>query len=183
MFCWRCLCWDGSWSSLNYGEKMIPVKLHSTLKERVAHAITSREAAVDVMKELQAHYGWLTDEAVAEAAELLGLTTLQVEELATFYEMIYRRPVGKRVIHVCDSISCWSLGSEPLLAHVADHLGVKVGETTADGCFTLLPCCCLGNCTEAPTMMIGDAVYGRLNPQTAVVFIEGERRAIEGGVR
>ncbi len=76
------------------------------------------------MKELQRHYGWLTDEAVGEAAELLGLSPLQVEELATFYEMIYRRPVGKQVIHVCDSISCWAMGGESLLQQLAGHLGI-----------------------------------------------------------
>jgi NADH-quinone oxidoreductase subunit E len=162
---------------------MIPKNYKLELQARIAHAVTNREAAVDVMKALQAQYGWLTDEAVAEAAELLGLSTLQVEELATFYEMIYRRPVGKKVIHVCDSISCWTLEGETLLAHLAGYLGIKVGETTADGSFTLLPCCCLGNCTEAPTMMIGDTIYGRLTPQTVVVYVEGERRAIEGGLR
>ncbi|NJD91851.1 MAG: NADH-quinone oxidoreductase subunit NuoE [Geobacter sp.] len=162
---------------------MIPKSLESELQARVAHAITPREAAVDVMKALQVHYGWLTDEAVAEAAELLGLATLQVEELATFYEMIYRRPVGKKVIHVCDSIACWTLAGETLLQQLAERLGINVGETTADGCFTLLPCCCLGNCTEAPTMMVGDNIYNRLTLQTALVYIEGERRLIEGGLR
>ena len=162
---------------------MIPANLNNELKERIAHAVTPREAAVDVMKSLQAHYGWLTDEAVGEAAELLGLSTLQVEELATFYEMIYRRPVGKKVIHVCDSISCWALAGETLLEQLAVRLGINVGETTADGYFTLLPCCCLGNCTEAPTMMVGDTIYGRLTPQTALVYIEGERKIIEGGLR
>jgi NADH-quinone oxidoreductase subunit E len=141
---------------------MIPDSLKTELQARIATAITPREAAVDVMKELQRHYGWLTDEAVGEAAELLGLTTLQVEELATFYEMIYRRSVGRRVIHVCDSISCWAIGGETMLAHLARRLGVEPGETTADGAFTLLPCCCLGNCGEGPTMMIGDTLYGRL---------------------
>lgn len=150
------------------------------MQARIAHAVTRREAAVDVMKALQAHYGWLTDEAVAEAAHLLGLSTLQVEELATFYEMIYRRPVGRRVIHVCDSISCWSLGGSSLLQHLGDHLGIGVGETSADGCFTLLPCCCLGNCTEAPTMMIGERLYGRLTPERATACIDEERRALKG---
>ena len=89
---------------------MIPNELKQELVQRIAAAITNREAAVDVMKSLQAHYGWLTDEAVVEAAELLGLSPLQVEELATFYEMIYRRPVGRHVIHLCDSISCWAMG-------------------------------------------------------------------------
>ena len=101
---------------------MIPDSLRQELEARVAAAITPREAAVDVMKELQRHYGWLTDEAVEEAAVLLGLSPLQVEELATFYEMIYRRPVGRRVIHVCDSISCWSVGCDRIMAHLRERL-------------------------------------------------------------
>ncbi len=156
---------------------MMPENLRIELANRVALAITPREAAVDVMKELQKHYGWLTDEAVTEAAHLLGLTPVQVEELATFYEMIYRRPVGKRVIHVCDSISCWALGGETLMAHLAKGLGVEPGETTEDGMFTLLPCCCLGNCGEAPTLMIGDTLYGRLTPDRADAILEAERKA------
>ena len=159
---------------------MIPNTLKKELQERVAASVTSREAAVDVMKRLQAHYGWLNDEAVGEAAELLGLSTLQVEELATFYEMIYRRPVGERVIHVCDSISCWAMGGEPLMAHLARHLSIAPGETTRDGFFTLLPCCCLGNCGEAPTMMIGDKLYGRVDPSSAGKILQQERSLLAG---
>lgn len=154
---------------------MIPETLKTELQERIAAAFTNREAAVDVMKALQAHYGWLTDEAVLEAAELLGLSPLQVEELATFYEMIYRRPVGKKVIHVCDSISCWSLGGESLLQQIAGQLGIRVGETTADNCFTLLPCCCLGNCGHAPTLMIGDRIYGKVTVASAAEILRQER--------
>jgi len=154
---------------------MIPETLKTELQSRIAHAITPREAAVDVMKRLQAHYGWLSDEAMGEAAELLGLSLLQVEELATFYEMIYRRPVGKLVVHVCDSISCWAMGGEPLMAHLASHLGTEPGGTSADGIFTLLPCCCLGNCGEAPTMMVGDRLYGRLDPDRAGAILQRER--------
>jgi len=154
---------------------MITEQLKSELKIRVARAITNREAAVDVMKTLQAHYGWLTDEAVMEAAELLGLSPLQVEELATFYEMLYRRPVGRNVIHVCDSISCWSLGGESLLQQIAGQLGIRVGETTADNCFTLLPCCCLGNCGQAPTLMIGDRIYGKVTAESAAEILVGLR--------
>lgn len=153
---------------------MIPEILKHELQARIAAAVTNREAAVDVMKELQRHYGWFTDEAVGEAAELLGLTALQVEELATFYEMIYRRPVGKRVIHVCDSISCWAVGGETMLAHIGRRLGVEPGETTGDGMFTLLPCCCLGNCGEGPTMMVGDTLYGRLTADSIVEILARE---------
>jgi NADH-quinone oxidoreductase subunit E len=155
---------------------MIPETLKIELQSRIAAAITRREAAVDIMKALQAHYGWLTDEAVGEAAELLSLSPLQVEELATFYEMIYRRPVGKKVIHLCDSISCWSMGGESLLQQIAGQLGIKVGETTSDGHFTLLPCCCLGNCGQAPTLMIGEKIYGRVTAASAAEILNDLRQ-------
>jgi len=151
---------------------MIPDQLRHELEQRVSGAVTNREAAVDVMKELQRHYGWLTDEAVQEAAGLLGLSPLQVEELATFYEMIYRRPVGRHVIHVCDSISCWSMGGEPLLKQFETLLGITVGATTPDGAFTLLPCCCLGNCGKAPAVMVGERIYGPIAAKDARGLIE-----------
>jgi len=158
---------------------MIPEKLKKELETRVASAITTREAAVDVMKEIQNHYGWLTDEGVVEAAEILGLSPLQVEELATFYEMIFRRPVGKKVIKVCDSISCWTMGDEALMAHLSKRLGVEPGGTTADGFFTLLPCSCLGNCGCAPAMMVGERMYEKLTPDKADEILEKVRKSSE----
>jgi NADH-quinone oxidoreductase subunit E len=156
---------------------MIPASLKQELEQRIAHALTNREAALDVMKDLQLHYGWLTDEAVGEAAELLGLSLLEVEELATFYEMIYRRPVGRHVVHVCDSISCWAMGGETLLAFLGSHLGIRAGETTSDGAITLLPCSCLGNCGEAPCLMAGEVQYGRLTPEKAAGIVAELRAA------
>jgi NADH-quinone oxidoreductase subunit E len=156
---------------------MIPENLKKDLEARVASAITPREAAVDVMKEVQNHYGWLTDEGVVESAEILGLSPLQVEELATFYEMIYRRPVGKKVIKVCDSISCWTMGDEELMAHLVKRLGVEPGGTTTDGMFTLLPCSCLGNCGNAPAMMVGENMYENLTPDNADEILEKEKMA------
>jgi NADH-quinone oxidoreductase subunit E len=150
---------------------MIPDTLKTELQQRVAAAITNREAAVDVMKELQRHYGWLTDEAVQEAAAILRLSPLQVEELATFYEMIYRRPVGRHVIHVCDSISCWSMGGETLMDRFTNLLGIKPGATTPDGIFTLLPCCCLGNCGNAPAVMVGERQFGPVSLENAEALL------------
>jgi NADH-quinone oxidoreductase subunit E len=157
---------------------MISDTLKKELCSKVASAVTPREAAVDVMKELQRYYGWLTDEAVDEAAEILGLSPLQVEELATFYEMIYRRPVGKRVIQVCDSISCWSVGCDEILEHLKRRLGVDEGGTSEDGMFTLVPCACLGNCGEGPTMMIGDTLYGRLTAERVDEILEKEKKQL-----
>lgn len=156
---------------------MIPASLKQELEQRIAGAFTNREAAVDVMKELQRHYGWMTDEAMGEASELLGLTTLQIEELATFYEMIYRRPVGRYVIHVCDSISCWAMGGETLLVLLENHLNIKVGETSTEDSITLLPCSCLGNCGDAPCLMVGEELYGRVTPELAINLILNLRKS------
>jgi NADH-quinone oxidoreductase subunit E len=160
---------------------MIPVKLKKNLEQRVAAAVTRREAAVDVMKELQRHYGWLSDEALAEAAQLLGMSPLHVEELATFYEMIYRRPVGRHVVHVCDSVSCWAMGGETLLESLAKLLALAPGSTTDDGAITLLPCSCLGNCGEAPCMMIGEQQYGRMTPDAAARVVATLRDSAPAG--
>jgi NADH-quinone oxidoreductase subunit E len=154
---------------------MIPNNLKASLEQRVAAAVTSREAAVDVMKELQRHYGWLTDEALEEAAQLLGLSPLQVEELATFYEMIYRRPVGRHIVHVCDSISCWASEGETLMESLVRLLKIEPGSTTADGAVTLLPCSCLGNCGEAPCMMIDEKQYGRMTPESCARIVTALR--------
>jgi NADH-quinone oxidoreductase subunit E len=157
---------------------MIPDTLRTELNQRVAAAVTNREAAVDVMKELQCHYGWLTDEAVYEAAEILDLSPLQVEELATFYEMIYRRQVGRHVLHVCDSISCWAMGGETLMDRFKNLLGIEPGSTTPDGVFTLLPCCCLGNCGNAPAVMVGERQYGPVLPDSAEALLTELRSTI-----
>jgi NADH-quinone oxidoreductase subunit E len=157
---------------------MIPDHLRKSLESRVAHAVSPREAAVDVMKELQSHYGWLTDEAVGEAAQLLGLSTLQVDELATFYEMIYRRPVGRKVIHVCDSISCWAACCYGILDHLQARLGVKLGGTSADGMFTLIPCCCMGMCGDGPVMSVGTNFYLNLTPERVDEILELERHSV-----
>lgn len=154
---------------------MIPGYLKASLEQRVTDANTNREATVDVMKELQRHYGWLTDEALEEASQLLGLSPLQVEELATFYEMIYRRPVGRHVVHVCDSISCWASGGDTLLISLAQLLKIEPGSTTADGVITLLPCSCLGNCGEAPCMMVGEKQYGRMTPEAGAKIVASLR--------
>ena len=154
---------------------MIPDNLRKSLENRVATAVTAREAAVDVMKALQAHFGWLTDEAVGLAAELLGLSRLQVEELATFYEMIYRRPVGEKVVHVCDSISCWCAGYDRIIDHLKDRLGVEPGGTSADGKYTLIPCCCMGRCGDGPVMSVGDNIYENLTPERVDQILEAER--------
>jgi NADH-quinone oxidoreductase subunit E len=141
---------------------MLPEALKASLQEMISSAEHPRELVVDVMLAFQDHYGFLSDEALEEAAGLLGMTPLEMEELATFYTFFYREPVGKYVIHVCDSVICWMDGYESIRDYLCGKLGIKMGETTADGLFTLLPVCCIGYCDRSPAILINRKVYGPL---------------------
>lgn len=144
---------------------MLPEELKKTLIQKIESYEHPRELVVDVMFALQEHYGFLNDEILEDAALLLGMTPLEMEELATFYTFIYREPVGKYVIHVCDSVICWMDGYESIRDYLCRKLKIKMGETTTDGLFTLLPVCCIGYCDRAPAMLINRKVYGPLTPE------------------
>ena len=144
---------------------MLPNELRETLEKQIAHADHPRELVVDVMLALQDHYGYLNDKAVGEVAALLGMSPLEVEELATFYTFIYREPVGKYVIHVCDSLICWMDGYETIRDYLLKKLKIDLGGTTADGLFTLLPVCCIGYCDQSPAMLVNRKPYGHLTPE------------------
>ncbi len=122
-----------------------------------------REMVIDVLRGIQDHYGWVPDEGVELAADILGVTPIEVEEVATFYDKIYRQQVGRYPIHICDSVCCWSRGGEEIATHLQHQLGVELGQTTSDGLFTLLPTCCLGGCGRAPSIMVGRRFYGNLS--------------------
>ena len=151
---------------------MLPEELKKSLIDKIASVEHPRELVVDVMFALQDHYGYLSDEALEEAAILLGMTPLEMEELATFYTFIFREPVGKYVIHVCDSIICWMNGYESIREFLSQKLGIKMGETTSDGLFTLLPVCCIGYCDRAPAILINRKVYGPLTPEKLDKILE-----------
>lgn len=144
---------------------MLPEGLKDSLSKEIALAPHPREKAIDVMLTLQDHYGYMNDEAMQEGAGLLGMTPLELEELATFYDFIYREPVGRNVIHVCDSTICWMNGHQSVMDYLSSRLGVTLGGTTPDGLFTLLPVCCIGYCDRAPAMLINRNVYGHLTPE------------------
>ena len=144
---------------------MIPEELRQSLQEHIDHVEHPRELAVDVMFAIQDHYGYLTDEGVKETAHLLEMSALEVEQLATFYTFIYREPVGKYVIHVCDSVVCWMDGYESVWEYLCRKLGIQPGETTSDGLFTLLKVCCIGYCDWSPAMLINKKTYGSLTTE------------------
>lgn len=142
-----------------------PEELLESLEARVAAAEHPRGELVDVLFALQEHSRWLTDGAVEVAARLVGMSPLEVEEVATFYPFLYRSPVGRHVIHVCDSVVCWMGGGADVRRHLEGRLGIGFGKTTPDGAFTLLPVCCVGYCDRAPAMLVDQRVYGELTPE------------------
>ena len=144
---------------------LLPQQQIDNFKAKAAAIAHPHELIVDLLRAIQAHHGWVPDDGVLLTAETLGVLPIEVEEVATFYDKIFRREVGRRVIHVCDSICCWTTGAEMIAGHLQKSLGIGFGETTADGLFTLLPTCCLGACGDAPAMMIGLTTYGHLTPE------------------
>jgi NADH-quinone oxidoreductase subunit E len=155
---------------------MLPSALKNDLKQWISQVDHPRELAVDVMYAIQDHYGYLSDEALLEAAQLLGLTPLELEELATFYDFIYREAVGRYVIRVCDSTICWMQGHEEVVDHLRHRLGIGMGETTTDGLFTLLPVCCIGYWALAPAMLVNKRVHGHLTKERIDRILEELRQ-------
>ena len=138
------------------------------IEAELAHYPCKRAVCIDAMRIVQRRRGWVSDESIQEIAAFLEMSATDLDSVATFYNLIFRKPVGRHVIMVCDSVSCWVMGSERLRAHLTARLGIRMGETTADNRFTLLPIVCLGCCDRAPAMMIGDDLHANLDPPEKV---------------
>lgn len=129
-------------------------------------------ACIDALKIVQKHRGWVSDEALAAAAGVVGVSPAAMESVATFYNLIFRKPVGRHVVMLCDSVSCYLCGYQGIRDHLRQSLGVDFGETTPDGRFTLLPICCLGDCDNAPSMRVNEDYHGHLTPERVNEILE-----------
>ena len=134
------------------------------IEHELAHYEQASAATIEALKIVQKHRGWVSDEAVKDIAAVLKTSAADVDAVATFYNLIFRKPVGRHVIKVCDSIGCFLTGYDELTAAFKKHLNIDYGHTTADGRFTLLPICCLGNCDKGPVIMIDDDTHGPVTP-------------------
>jgi NADH-quinone oxidoreductase subunit E len=136
------------------------------LKEISKHAKLypqKRAACIEALKVVQRKRRWISDENLKDIAHVLDMTPDELDSVATFYNLVFRRPVGRHVILICDSVSCWVMGFEKILEHIQNKLGIKYGETTKDDRFTLLPIQCLGTCDHAPALMIDNDLYRDLS--------------------
>jgi NADH-quinone oxidoreductase subunit E len=130
--------------------------------EEINHYPYPAVACIDALKIIQHHRGWVSDESVKDIAQIVGISNEEVDSVATFYSRIYRKPVGRNVILICDSVSCMIMGYRSIYDYISKKLCIGFGETTSDGRFTLLPVSCLGDCDNAPAMMINNDHFNRL---------------------
>ncbi len=135
--------------------------------------LEKRSACIDALKIIQRHRGWVSNEGLRDVAEHFGMTLDELDAVATFYNLIFRKPVGRHVILLCDSVSCWVMGYERIRMHLKQQLGIDFGETTRDQRFTLLPVQCLGTCDRAPAMMIDEDLHRNLEPPQVDRILEG----------
>ena len=145
------------------------------ISAELAHAATKASASVDALNIVQRHRGWISDEALKDVAAILDMTMDELDAVATFYSFIFRKPVGRHVVLICDSISCWVMGYNPLLDVMKDKLNIAFGETTEDKRFTLLPISCLGACDRAPAMMVDQDLYGPVASEMMEEILEKYR--------
>lgn len=122
-----------------------------------------KSALIPVLHIAQAEFdGWLSAPVMDYVASVLSITPVEVYEVASFYSMFHLKPVGKCVIEVCHTGPCWLMGAEDILKYIGNKLGIKPGETTADGKFTLKGVECLAACGNAPMMQIGEKYHEHL---------------------
>lgn len=144
----------------------------SAIEHEMHHYEDPRAASIEALKIVQSARGWVPDGACDAIGEILGIPASDVEGVATFYSQIFRVPVGRHIIRVCDSMTCYIGGHENVLDSIKQQIGIEPGQTTADGRFTLIPVCCLGNCDKAPAMMIDDDTYGDVEPGGVAKLLE-----------
>jgi NADH-quinone oxidoreductase subunit E len=129
----------------------------------IRHYEKKQGATIAALREVQRSHGWVSDDDLRDLARLLDMTVDELDGVATFYNLIFRRPVGRHVILLCDSVSCWIMGCAALRRDIEGRLGITPGQTTADDRFTLLPIVCLGACDHAPVMMVDNDLIWDLN--------------------
>ncbi|MER2162882.1 MAG: NADH-quinone oxidoreductase subunit NuoE [Psychrobacter alimentarius] len=144
----------------------------AAIHEFMHHYPQARAASLDALKIVQKRNGWVDDAQVNAIANILDIPMSDMDGVATFFNRIYRQPVGRHVILICDSVACYLTGYEALSAEIRAQLGIEYGQTTTDGRFTLLPICCLGNCDKGPAVLIGEDTYGPVQPTEVAQLLE-----------
>ncbi len=146
-------------------EQVIPEEAKQEIEKLFKHLPHRQAACIDALKIVQKYNRWVSNEALEELAPILDMSPHQIDAIATFYNIIFRRPVGRHVIYLCNSVTCWIMGYEEIHTALKEKLQIDLGMTTKDDRFTFLPIPCLGTCDHAPAMIIDEDLYRDLKPE------------------
>ncbi|WP_254560668.1 NADH-quinone oxidoreductase subunit NuoE [Dyadobacter diqingensis] len=138
---------------------MLTAEEITEIDHEIALVPLRRAACIEALKIVQQHRGWISDESLRAIADYMQMSPEELDSVATFYNLVFRKPVGRNIILLCDSITCYVMGYDKLYEHLRGKLQISFGETTADGRFTLLPNACLGTCDHAPALMVNNELY------------------------
>lgn len=152
---------------------MLTAEEITEIDHEIALVPIRRAACIEALKIVQQHRGWISDESLRAIAEYMQMSPEELDSVATFYNLVFRKPVGRNIILLCDSITCYVMGYEKLYEHLKAKLCISFGETTADGRFTLLPNACLGTCDHAPALMINNELYRNITTDDLDGILDG----------
>lgn len=142
------------------------------IDEHIKEYPTKRAACIEALKVVQEKRRWISDESLKDIADYLEMTIDELDSVATFYNLVFRRPVGRHVILICDSVSCYIMGYEKILKYLNDKHQIQPGVTTEDDRFTLLTIPCLGTCDHAPALMIDNDLHRDLSEDNLDKILE-----------
>ena len=170
---------DAASSSADWRLQIEALNAHEEMEiaAQIQHYPQPQAATIEALKIVQQHQGWVSDGKLKAIAQRLQMSPDEVESVATFYNKIYRQPVGRTVISLCDSVSCWIMGYQGLAQALTQELDISLGETTPDGALTLLPTPCLGACDHAPVAMIGNQRAHQLIPASVIILAQQARES------
>jgi len=132
-----------------------------------------QSALLPALHAAQAQIGYLSDDAIGDVADALGIPSTEVASVATFYSMFTTEPLGRHRIRICTNLSCHLCGAEEILEHVCHRLGVRPGETTADRRFTVEAVECLAACEEAPVLLADTGRHARATAASVDILLDG----------
>lgn len=145
---------------------------YNAIQEECAHYENMRAASIEALKIVQKKRGWVSDDVMILIAQILCIPVADLEGVATFYNQIFRQPVGRHIVRYCDSVVCYLFGCEKIKDVLINILDITVGNTTIDDRFTLLPICCVGHCNKAPILMINEDIYCNVIPENVIQLLE-----------
>ncbi|MFA0812161.1 NADH-quinone oxidoreductase subunit NuoE [Microbulbifer epialgicus] len=146
------------------------------IDREASHYENKSSVGLEALRVVQKYRGWISDDSIQAISDYLKVPVAQLEGVATYYQLIFRQPVGKEVIYLCKSASCWIMGCSRLQQHISTTLNIKPGQTSEDGIFTLLETPCLGDCDKAPVLMLGEEMHRNLDESAIDDLIDKKKK-------